>query len=260
VARSRSAAEEVAETDVETLASLVDKNLVVRAGRDRLCLLATIHEFLLARLTKRRAAQLARRHAAFYRRLLPDAHTTDHAHASAVYRRGSPELDNVRAAVEWVLEHAEPDTALDYVSCAAALWDHRGLDAEAEAWLSRALSRAVDATPARVDALVWITGVAIFPASGVAPSGSVMPQWQLLVISPATLIGSSTPSFGVLAPGLKTAILKEPASGSRRRSRCDLDGDSSSTTTARSRSQPETWSGPRSSSTRRLHGPPRWSR
>jgi predicted ATPase len=153
------AAEDVAQTDLETVASLVDRSLVRRTHAGRLFLLETIRDFSLSQPSGGEEDEARARHAAYYERLLPEGV----AGFDAVSRQMlelAPEVDNVRAAVEWVLDEANAERALDVAARATSIWEKRGFTDEAADWLRRALTLSDAVTPARVDALTQAQGMA----------------------------------------------------------------------------------------------------
>jgi predicted ATPase/class 3 adenylate cyclase len=147
------AAGEVAETELETLGSLVDKSLIVRTADGRLSLLATIREFLRERLSlEGEVDAAAARHAAFYDAWLPHRHAQPGVENPALGDRAR-EADNVRALVEWVLAQRQAERAVSVVSRAASLWHHGGQEREARDWVDRALALEPAPSPAVIDAL-----------------------------------------------------------------------------------------------------------
>jgi tetratricopeptide (TPR) repeat protein len=146
------AAKEVAETDLETLAALVDKSLIVRTAGGRLSLLATIREYLRERLSLEGGlASAAARHAAFYDARLPLRHAQPAVENPALGDRAR-EAHNIRALVEWALAQG-PERAISVASRAAALWEHGGQSREARDWVDRALALEPEPSSAVIDAL-----------------------------------------------------------------------------------------------------------
>jgi predicted ATPase/class 3 adenylate cyclase len=97
------AAEEVCQADFETVAALIDKNLLRREG-DRYQMLETIGEFALERLEERgELEELRRRHAEYY---LERARAVERLIRSPRAARALDELErdhgNLRVALEWL--------------------------------------------------------------------------------------------------------------------------------------------------------------
>ena len=106
---SLEAAEEVAEADLDTLQSLVEKSLL-RFTNERYRLLETIREYAGERLDPEEAAAVRKRHRA-YMVALAEASAEDlhNVNESAVSARLAPDYANVRAAVSYALAEREPD-------------------------------------------------------------------------------------------------------------------------------------------------------
>ena len=108
---SLDAAEEVCETDLDTLAALAEKSLI-RQEEGRIRMLETIREYARERLEEiGDARELKKRHA---EHVLALGEAAGEARGSARQRalvRLAPELDNLRAAISWSLE-ADAELAL----------------------------------------------------------------------------------------------------------------------------------------------------
>ncbi|MDQ2689594.1 MAG: hypothetical protein M3Y29_04900, partial [Chloroflexota bacterium] len=118
------AAEAVADADLDTLQSLVDKSLVrVRPESGRFWMLETIREFAVERLTSSDEAQAMRdRHADYFVTFAEEAEQAtgpNHEHIDVWLPRLEADHDNLRAALEHLTtpEHAEAAQQL-----AGALW------------------------------------------------------------------------------------------------------------------------------------------
>jgi predicted ATPase/class 3 adenylate cyclase len=153
---SLQAAEEICDTEVDTLAALVDLSLLKPTGESRFLMLETIREFALERLEESGTSGAVRsRHAHHY---------------LALAKRGEPELegaedrewlarldaerDNFRAAFAFAQEQGLPELALRLVTALRWYWSARGSIAELRRWLDEALERAGDTLPEqRADAL-----------------------------------------------------------------------------------------------------------
>jgi predicted ATPase/class 3 adenylate cyclase len=103
------AAEEVAEADLDTLLSLVEKSLL-RFSNERYWMLETIREFAAERLEAHAADSIRRRHRAHMVGLsdasAENLHTADESAEAASL---APEYANFRAAVSHALAAGEPD-------------------------------------------------------------------------------------------------------------------------------------------------------
>jgi predicted ATPase/DNA-binding SARP family transcriptional activator len=147
------AAEVVAGTTVERLASLVDHNLVRRAPSpygSRYSLLETVREFALAQDVGRGYSGHA--HAAYFLALAERASRELLGLGEvASLARLELEHDNLRAALAWMLEspepEPEPELALRLASTLWRFWYVRAHFAEGRLWLERALRAAEDPPP-----------------------------------------------------------------------------------------------------------------
>ncbi|MGZ4458389.1 MAG: tetratricopeptide repeat protein [Nocardioidaceae bacterium] len=148
---------------LDPLASLVNHSLVRQRedaeGEPRYVMLKTIQDYaagLLEAVPEHRA-ELRARHARHYRDLVEQSTGESQDGPRRDLDRVEPELDNVRAALAFWLEDgqvAAADAAVDALRLAAGMasyWYPRGMAAEGERWLDRALSAAV-APPADVEA------------------------------------------------------------------------------------------------------------
>jgi predicted ATPase len=155
-----SAAEEVCGSNLETLASLVDKSLL-RAdahadAEQRYTMLETIREFARERLEHSGAAEMLERKRALY--FLELAERADpelkQRHQGIWLARHEAEHDNLRGSLEWALGHGEPEVALRISAALWMFWYMRGHVSEGRRWLNRALAVADRAaTRARAKAL-----------------------------------------------------------------------------------------------------------
>jgi predicted ATPase len=117
------AAGEVADADLDTLQSLVEKSLV-RFTDGRYWMLETIREYAAERLDEDTAAHNVRSgHAAYYLALAEHTGADD---ASSVLRRLDDEHDNMRAALSWFSDEREAERELRLVSALTNFWIVRG--------------------------------------------------------------------------------------------------------------------------------------
>ena len=154
------AAEAVAEADLGTLQSLVDKSLV-RPRDDRFWMLETIREFASERLTASGEADALRdRHAQHFLALAEQAEPHLRGNPIVWLNRLEADLDNLRSAQDW-LNHRGLDH--DEVRLAAALWRMwmtRGYYAEGYRRMKAVQEGAAPGTLARASALNGITALA----------------------------------------------------------------------------------------------------
>src|SRR5436190_694466 len=146
------AAEAISDADLDTLASLLDKSLVRRRtdanGDERFWMLETIREFARERLEASGEEDALRR--------LQIDWLIDHADRAGTRATVgvpgtwnvdlvAPELDNVRAVLDWALEH-EPEHGLDLAASLEGFWLVRE-PGEGASWLEPQLARTPDADP-----------------------------------------------------------------------------------------------------------------
>jgi predicted ATPase/DNA-binding winged helix-turn-helix (wHTH) protein len=129
---------------IEALSRLVDKSLVVVEGRDRprYRLLETLRLYALEKLDESgEAAEIAARQARYFATLLDQASAAWETTPDKEWlERHAPELDNVRAALDW--SFAEPDRrtlAIALAGSSALLWMSMSRVAEGRAYIDRAL-------------------------------------------------------------------------------------------------------------------------
>jgi predicted ATPase len=141
------AAEAVTDADLDTLQSLVERNLVREQdgpdGEPRYVMLETIREFALERLEERPDAEELRRRLGGYLAAVaeaaePELRGRDHA---VWLDRLDAEHDNVRTALRWALDGADPDLGLRLIAVHSLVWALRRSLSEARRWLSEALER-----------------------------------------------------------------------------------------------------------------------
>jgi predicted ATPase len=137
------AAEEVAEADLDTLESLVDKSLVRRRG-ERFWMIETIREYALECFEHDAAAgPIPRKHAEFFLALAEreEGELRSPGERSALARFDA-EHDNLRAALAWSIGNAQADVALRLVGALDTFWYHRGHYSEGRRWADEALALA----------------------------------------------------------------------------------------------------------------------
>ena len=150
-------AEEVAGASLETLDSLVAKQLLVRRD-DRLAMLETVREYALERLAMDPDAdavhdRLATWCLGFAREATPHLVRADRV---AWLARLDAELPNLLAALAWALEAGRAELALQLVAALGEYWWRSYRWEDGLPWIDAALERARDALPgARATALLY---------------------------------------------------------------------------------------------------------
>ena len=147
---------------LEQLTALIDASLLRSLHDDppSFRVLETIRAFGAERLARDGGEMGAQtRHAAFFYALGQSAapHLWD-PQQHVWYGRLVREHDNLRAALQFWLDHGEPGSALRLATSLAPFWEARGHLQEGQGWLSQALAAAEDVDPATC-------GQAMFSAS-----------------------------------------------------------------------------------------------
>ncbi len=168
--------DELPKTDVlDVMTRLVDKSLVTAPtpGETRFTQLQTLWEYGTARLDDSDEADTVRtRHAAYYRRFAENANERLRgARGPEWSERLTPELGNLKAALDWHLGSGHIDAALSMVSGMAWLWFVNSDFAEGARWLASALgAEGKGRAELHATALVWhgyCVGMSFSPAAGV---------------------------------------------------------------------------------------------
>ena len=147
------AAEEVAEADLDTLQSLVDKSLL-RFTNERYWMLETIREYAAERLEESgEADELRRRHAAWFLALAEGAEPYLRQESTEWLDRLEPEHDNVRTALDFFRIAGEDELALQLVAAFWWFWSLRGHLEEGRRRVEDALARDTRPTATRAKAL-----------------------------------------------------------------------------------------------------------
>jgi tetratricopeptide (TPR) repeat protein len=123
----------------------------------RLSMLETVREHALGRLDPDALEDLRRRHAERFVALAEAAETElAGPDQGSWFERIELELDNFRAALDWLLSSGRVEDALRAVSALGPFWRARAHIAEARRWLARALADADDVSPeVRANGLWW---------------------------------------------------------------------------------------------------------
>jgi predicted ATPase/predicted nucleic acid-binding protein len=137
------AAEQVCHADLDTLQSLVEKNMLRRDG-DRFTMLETIHEYARERAGKGADADgLKRRHAEHFASLADQAALDEPTREDqpAWLDRLTLEHENLRSALDFADSAGLVDLELRQVKALRSFWLLRGFWTEGRAYLERALDR-----------------------------------------------------------------------------------------------------------------------
>jgi predicted ATPase/class 3 adenylate cyclase len=135
------AAEAVCDADLDTLQSLVDKSLVRRTG-DRFWMLETIREYALERLeASGEAAEIRQRAFGFFLTLAESADLSEDTEGRTRFDLVLPEIDNLRAALDWATARGEIEPALRMAVALELAWSTISI-AEGIRRLSSLLERA----------------------------------------------------------------------------------------------------------------------
>ena len=140
--------------------SLLEKSLVRSAehtGEGRFQLLATMREYGLERLTASGELEIAQRaHALYYLKLVEEAEPHLKGAQQATWlERLDRELENLRAALDWLIAQQEAELALRLCAALWRFWRLYGYWSEGRRWLEAALAlpNAGQPTAARARAL-----------------------------------------------------------------------------------------------------------
>jgi predicted ATPase/DNA-binding SARP family transcriptional activator len=196
--------DELRSTDIlDVMSRLVDKSLVTAPtpGETRFTQLQTLWEYGIDRLNESDEADSVRaRHAAYYRRFAENANEHLRGAAALVWsERLTPELANLKAALDWHLATGHIDAALSMVSGFAWLWFINTEFAEGARWLAGALGAEGNRRPElHATALVWhgyCVGMSSSPAAGVVECEEAVavlrPGEDPVRLAEALLLGAS---------------------------------------------------------------------
>jgi predicted ATPase/DNA-binding SARP family transcriptional activator len=146
------------EDTLPLLAALVDRSLVGPARDGRFTMLETIREYAGERLAESGEEQRLRAaHAGWALRLAEEGEPELIGSAQERwFERFEAEHANLRAALEWGLEH-DPDLALRLAGALWRFWHHRAHLVEGSGWLRRALAAADGASAKALYGLAVLT-------------------------------------------------------------------------------------------------------
>ncbi|MGH2428600.1 MAG: ATP-binding protein, partial [Candidatus Limnocylindria bacterium] len=154
------AAEAVADADLDTLQSLVDKSLVRLRG-NRFWMLETIREYAVERLeASGEADDIRQRHAEHFLALAEEAEPHIRHDSREWTERIEGEIDNVRGALDHLEVIGDSDRVLQFVGALWRFWYLKSHYVEARARCQRALAGDAQPTPFRARALIAAAVVA----------------------------------------------------------------------------------------------------
>jgi predicted ATPase/DNA-binding CsgD family transcriptional regulator len=144
VNRAASDASSFSSASLDRLGSLLDKSLLQREpgpdGAPRFSMLETIREFALERLAASgEAAETRARHAMWCLLLIESLNLLGAEQARGLARLGV-EHDNMRAALTWLVDRRDAETAQHLVGRLWEFWFMGGHATEGRTWLERALA------------------------------------------------------------------------------------------------------------------------
>jgi predicted ATPase len=155
------AAEKLAEADLDTLQSLVDKSLL-RHTDERFWMLETIREYALERLEESgEGASVRRSHAGHFLALAQEAEPHLRQESSEWLERLVPEHDNVRAALDHLETTGEHELALLLAAAVWWFWSLSGNVQEGRRRLERVLASDERPTATRAYALMGAADLAL---------------------------------------------------------------------------------------------------
>jgi len=125
--------------------TLVDE---AQGGRMRFRMLESLREYGAEQLPEAEREALSLRHVEYFLRLVEGAAPELQGQQQAAWlERLSEDVDNLRAALEWLLRH-RPETALRLAAALTRFWWMRSYWTEARRWLTEALRRS-DPSPSQ---------------------------------------------------------------------------------------------------------------
>ena len=137
----------IADADLDTLQSLVEKSLVRRTD-ERFWMLETIREFAVERLEVfGEAEHLKQRHAEFMLAVAESANLTSEAPGAQHHDLVIREQDNMRAAIEWAIASGRAEFGLGLAIALENFWATHN-PSEGVRWFSRLLEGAGEIEPA----------------------------------------------------------------------------------------------------------------
>ena len=130
---------------LDYLTSLLDKSLVVQPrleGAPRFRMLWTIREYAVERLVERGEIDLLQqRHAHFFHSFVEQAEPELRGpQQDSWFARLADDYDNIRAALQYLIDHSDEESALCVVGGLGHFWWIQGHLGEGRQWLNRALA------------------------------------------------------------------------------------------------------------------------
>ena len=148
------AAEQVCDTGLDTLQSLVDKSLIRLRDHERFWMLETIREYAAERLQESgELDELRHRHAEYFLALAEEGESYARETDAVWLDRLDHEGDNLRAALDWLEACGESQLVLRLAGALTDFWGAKGHLAEGRRRLEDALAADESPTPARAKAL-----------------------------------------------------------------------------------------------------------
>jgi predicted ATPase len=156
------AAEQVADADLDTLQSLVDKSLVRVRDEGRFWMLETIRELAVELLdASAEGEELRRRHAEHFLAFAEEAGRHVRVYSREWLDRVEREHDNIRSAFDWLAAAGETQDVLDLAGSMSEFWGIRGHLSEGTRRLDSALAADERPTRARARALTGAADMAM---------------------------------------------------------------------------------------------------
>lgn len=175
-------------TVLDTLGSLVDKSLITRAaahGEERFAMLNTIHDYAAQRLEESgQAEDSRRRHAAHYAALAARAGPElKGVNQHRWVLRLNAESGNLQAALSWMIESGDPDSAVGVGWSLLPYWMIASRLSELLRWMVAALSR-LDVGPTAEPRRITSRATALALA-GLSAAWQGNPDWATFLLSEA---------------------------------------------------------------------------
>jgi predicted ATPase len=200
------AAEQVVEADLNTMQSLVDKNLLRHSG-ERFWMLATIHEYAREHLDGGgEGDDMRRRHADHYVALAELAYTERFVRGLTWVRRLEAEHDNLRAA----LDHVQASDPGGYLQLAGALgwfWSARSHFAEGTRRLEDALASA-DGGPLMARAVTALARIEVEPPDPLSRKEHAVQLWSTLENEIELAVAREALGWALYMSGQKSRALR----------------------------------------------------
>lgn len=143
---------------LRALQTLLDHSLLLKqeqAGQLRYTMLETIRDFALAQLqTSGAEGSVRQRHAHYFYQIADHAATdANQAVKGTLYRQMEPDHPNLRAALQWLIDH-QPEEGLRMANALEGFWWARGYNEEGQRWLHSAIR--VNPEPSLTQVKAWL--------------------------------------------------------------------------------------------------------